>query len=318
LVTGGAGFIGSHIVEDLLVKGFEVRIVDNLSKGNIRKLDKGLTEKLQFRKLDLVKDDLNQCLMDVKVVYHLAANPEVNFEITHPENQYNNNLLATQRLLEEIRKKGNIETFVFTSSSTVYGEPTIIPTAENYAPLKPISLYAATKLASEALVSAYANLYGFKAVIYRMANIVGSRSNRGVIYDFISKLKNNPERLVILGDGTQSKSYLHVSDCITGFMKGVREACALVEVYNIGSPDQLNVLTIAEIVKKAMNLKEAKIITTPGIDGGRGWKGDVKTMQLDSSKLISKGWSPRMNSLEAVKKTVKELLMNTQSFQKQC
>jgi len=150
----------------------------------------------------------------VEAVFHLAANPEVKLSSTCPEIHYQQNVVATFNLLEAIRKTGNIKTFIFTSSSTVYGEPTKIPTPEDYAPLKPISVYGASKLACEALISAYAHTYGFKAIIYRLANIVGPRNKHGVIHDFMQKLKTKPKELEILGDGTQNKSYLYINDCI--------------------------------------------------------------------------------------------------------
>ncbi len=211
-------------------------------------------------------------------------------------------------MLEAVRKAGSVKTFVFTSSSTVYGDASRVPTPEDYAPLKPISVYGSTKLACEAMVSAYAHTYGFNAVIYRLANIVGPRARHGVIYDFILKLRKNKNQLEILGDGKQTKSYLHVNDCIQAMLSGVEKARERVEVFNIGSEDQVNVQTIAKIVVEEMGFSKVKLTYTGGVDGGRGWVGDVKNMLLDISKLRSLGWKPRFNSKQAIRAATKAIL----------
>jgi len=198
-------------------------------------------------------------------------------------------------------------TLIFTSTSTVYGEPTKIPTPEDYAPLKPISTYGASKLACEALISAYAYTYDFKAIIIRLANIIGPRSKHGVIHDFIQKLNKNPTQLEILGDGTQSKSYLYVSDCIEAMLLGLEKSTEPVEIYNVGSEDQVDVKTIAQIIIKEMDLKNVKLTFTGGVDGGRGWKGDVKNMLLDIDKIKALGWKPKHNTQQATTETIKEL-----------
>ena len=197
-----------------------------------------------------------------------------------------------------------------TSSSTVYGDATQIPTPEDYAPLKPISIYGASKLASEALITAYSYTYGFKAKILRLANIIGPKSKRGVIYDFIMKLKNDSTKLEIRGDGNQSKSYLYVNDCIEAMLINLKKSSNRVEIYNLGSTDKISVIKIAEIVREAMGHHKARLKLTGGVEGGRGWKGDVKLMQLDCRKLISRGWKPLYTSEEAVTRTVRDLLVN--------
>lgn len=309
LVTGGAGFIGSHLVDALSEKHNNVRVIDNLSSGLYRNLSKS-AEKIDFIKGNLLTHDLKPVLRNIETVYHFAANPEIRLSYASPETQFTQNIKATFNLLESIRNHGSIETFVFTSSSTVYGEPKVIPTPEDYSPLHPISVYGATKLAGESLISSYSELYGFNSVVFRLANIIGSRSNHGVIYDFIKKLTDNPDNLEVLGDGTQIKSYLHVSDCITGILKGVKSAEHVLEVYNLGSTDKISVLRIAEVVKQEMGLQEAEIMLTGGVDGGRGWKGDVKIMQLDCRKLLERGWTPHYSSEIAVKRTAKEIFEN--------
>ena len=207
-------------------------------------------------------------------------------------------------------RKEKVKYLVFTSSSTVYGDARIIPTPEDYAPLEPISVYGGAKLAAEALISGYSHTFNIKSLIFRLANIIGERSNHGVIYDFINKLKANPNRLEILGDGTQRKSYLHVSDTVEGMLylfEKFREEGKIYDVYNLGSDDWITVREIAEIVSKEMGLNP-EFYFTGGVDGGRGWKGDVKFMRLSIEKAKSKGWKPKMNSYEAVRRTVQELL----------
>ena len=309
LVTGGAGFIGSHLVDYLIKDGKEVRVIDNLASGNMENLaqwnDDPRTELLEVDLLDGAA--LDGAIKGCDEVYHLAANPEVNAKNASPEDHFRQNIEATYNLLEAMRRSGEQKFIVFTSSSTVYGEAETIPTGEDYGPLVPISLYGASKLACEALLTAYASMYGFRAIIYRLANVVGPRSNHGVIYDFVHKLRDNPDELEVLGDGSQSKSYLYIDDCITGLLKGI-ERGNRVDIYNIGSWDRTNVLEIAETVKDEMGLSEVRIRLTGGVDGGRGWRGDVKIMQLDMDELRSVGWTPKYGSAEAVRLTARSVI----------
>ena len=309
LVTGGAGFIGSHLVDYLINDGKTVRVIDNLSSGSREHLAQWSDDsRMELVEVDLLdKTSLDGALKGCGEVYHLAANPEVNAKNASPEDHFRQNIEATYHLLEAMRRSGEQKFIAFTSSSTVYGEAETIPTREDYGPLVPISLYGASKLACEALLTAYASMYGFRAIIYRLANVVGPRSNHGVIYDFVHKLRDNPDELEVLGDGSQSKSYLFVDDCITGILKGI-ERGNRVDIYNIGSWDRTNVLEIAETVKDEMGFSEAKIRLTGGVDGGRGWRGDVKIMQLDMDELKSVGWTPKYGSAEAVRLTARSVI----------
>jgi len=311
-VTGGAGFIGSHIVDYLIRSDKPVRVVDNLVSGTLDNLSQWIDHPLfEFMEIDLLnKEKVNTAVMGCDEVYHLAANPEVNVKNASPEDHFRQNIEATFNLLEAMRQDNNQKFIAFTSTSTVYGEPEQIPTLESYGPTIPISLYGASKLACEGLLSAYANMYGFRAVIFRLANVVGPRSNHGVIYDFIGKLRSNPDRLEVLGDGAQSKSYLYIDDCVDGIMHGIDNG-GIVDIFNIGSEDRTNVLAIAEIVKEEMGLSGAEISLTGGVDGGRGWMGDVKIMQLDMNRLKHTGWFPRYSSAGAVRQTTKELIKKT-------
>ncbi len=312
-ITGGAGFIGSHLVDRLCEMGKDVIVFDNLSSGTTENLKKWLgAPNFKFIRGDLLSPkEVIKSINGCDAVFHLAANPEVRVGSENPRIHYEQNVLATFNLLEVIRKVGCVKTFVFTSSSTVYGDAEIIPTPEDYAPLKPISTYGASKLAAEALISAYANTYSFNATIYRLANIVGLRSQHGVIHDFIKKLQENPKRLEILGDGTQTKSYLHVEDCINAILIGLEAGNERVRIFNVGSEDQIVVREIADIVCAKMGLKNVQYVFTGGVDGGRGWKGDVKVMLLSVEKLENLGWKPKLNSRQAVENAVSEILNAT-------
>jgi len=305
LVTGGAGFIGSHLVDYLIDDGGEVCVIDDLSAGSLGNLKRWEGDsRFSFVQGDLLSPgEVLGALDGCDAVYHLAANPEVRASRASPEDHFRQNVEATYSLLEAVRRVGGVELFVFASSSTVYGEADVVPTPEDYGPLKPISHYGASKLAAEALVSAYASMYGFRAVIFRLANIVGPRSDHGVIYDFVNKLRVDPGKLEVLGDGSQSKSYLHVDDCVRGMVLGAEKASERVEVFNLGSDDRVSVMEIARIVIGEMGVDGCEVLLTGGVDGGRGWAGDVKVMQLDSSRLRSLGWAPRMSGVEAVRVT---------------
>ena len=295
LVTGGAGFIESYIV-DRLVESEEVIVIDNLSSGNKDYVNENAT----LHVADLVKDDLSEFMRGVEEVWHIAANPDVRIGSENPKAIYENNVLATYRLLEAMRKAG-VARIVFTSTSTVYGEaPT--PTPENY-PTMPISIYGASKVACEALISSYCHTFDMQAWIYRFANVIGKRSNHGVIYDFIMKLRRNPNELEILGDGEQNKSYIYISDCIDGMFYGLK-ADEAVNVFNIGSEDQVKVKRIAEIVCEEMGLNPVFKFT----GGRRGWKGDVPVMLLSIEKLKSLGWKPKYSSEQAVRLATRDLL----------
>ncbi len=313
LVTGGAGFIGSHLVDFLMDSGETVRVLDNLSAGDLDNLSSWLSSpRLKVFQGDVLnKEFVYKALDGCDTVFHLAANPEVRSEKASPQDHFKQNIEATFNLLECMREVGGVKRFVFASTSTVYGEPSEIPTPETYGPLKPISHYGASKLASEALSMSYASMCEFGCVIYRLANVVGPRSDHGVIYDFVKKLKEEPSRLEVLGDGTQSKSYLYVDDCITGIMAGLDALAGEICVYNIGSDDRVDVMSIANAVIDAMALEDVEICTSGGVSGGRGWKGDVKKMQLDMTLLNSRGWRAILSSMEAVRKTAMSIVTVT-------
>ena len=313
LVTGGAGFVGSHLVDRLMQQNAFVRVVDNLSSGKEENIKKHLNKRnFEFLNGDL-KDlaVVEKALIGIETVFHLAANPEVRVDKADPSIHFQENLLATFSLLQTMRKSNSAKLIVFLSSSAVYGEPTELPTSEDYGPLLPISVYGASKLGCEALVSSYCKTFGFRGLILRLANIVGGRSTHGAIVDFVQKLRYNPSELEVLGDGTQTKSYLHVEDLVDAVLFALNDFVdkkKSTDVYNVGSLDKVDVKRIAEIVVEEMRLRNVKLKFTGGVDGGRGWKGDVKTMQLSTRKLTTLGWKPKHNSEQAIRKTCKDLL----------
>jgi UDP-glucose 4-epimerase len=312
LITGGAGFIGSHLTERLLKEGYRVTILDNFSSGDL----KNIKPFMDNSSLTTIKEDLkapsglNQIIKEYKIIFHLAANPEVKVGETNPQIHFEENILTTFNLLKAIQKSNVPKTVIFTSTSTVYGEASQIPTPENYGPLIPISTYGASKLASEALITSYAHTYNHRALILRLANIIGPKSNHGVLIDFIKKIVKNPKQLEILGDGRQEKSYLYIEDCIeaiTHLTNKFYKSKKRVDVYNIGSMDRITVKEIAKIVADEMETPNIKFKFTGGVDGGRGWKGDVKKMQLSINKLVKTGWKPKYTSKQAVELTTKAL-----------
>jgi len=309
LVTGGYGFIGSHLVKRLIDLGWDVTVFDNLSKGQANSLpsvkDSGRVRLVVGDLLDARA--IQDALIDRGLVFHLAANPEVRLGYKNTEVDFRQNIVATYNLLEAMRNSPLARSLVFTSTSTIYGDAGKVPTPEDYGPLMPVSLYGASKLACEALVSGYSSLFGFRAVIYRFANVVGP-GGHGVVKDFVHKLQANKHELEVLGDGTQTKSYIYVDDCVGAMLHGLEQSVERVSVFNIGSEDQTSVREIAGMVVDEMGLRDVRMHYTGGVDGGRGWKGDVKNMLLDIEKIKKTGWRPKYNSAESIRRTVRSLL----------
>lgn len=308
LITGGAGFIGSNMVERLIGEN-DITVLDNLSN-----VDERYVEKYQGKpNFKFVKGDLNQLPdlgigKDIDVVIHLAANSDVRNGAEGPKIDYDNNVSATFKLLEYMRS-ADIGHILFASSSTVYGEASVMPTPENYGPYMPISSYGASKMAGEGFITAYSHYYDIKGSIFRFANIVGKNSTHGVIFDFIKKLEKTPRQLEILGDGSQRKSYLYVEDCVNSMIY-VHDKSPKTDIFNLGNRETTSVTRIADIVTSEMGLKDVEYNYTGGING-RGWKGDVKIAQLDVEKLFSLGWKNKLDSdgsvVQATKETIRQM-----------
>ena len=309
LVTGGAGFIGSELAKFFSKQGHDILILDNLVSGNKENIQEIINKKnVTFFNLDCTScEKISEQILDCDLVFHFSANPDIRKSQNDPDIDFNNNIVATYELLKCFSKSKKLKKFVFASSSVIYGEPSIIPTKENYGPLMPISFYGASKLACEALISSFSENNDFNFVIFRFANIIGPQSNHGVIFDFIKKLKTNPNELEILGDGKQSKSYLHISDCIDGIVKGMDFDDGNM-IFNLGTNEQTSTNKIAKIIVDEMKLMQTKFTYKTNRQNGRGWSGDITNMMLDCTKIRSFGWVPKYSSDDAIKQTAREFL----------
>ena len=305
VVTGGAGAIGSELVRTLLAKGHEVRVVDNLSSGRREHLPGPATHP----NLSLTEADLRdrrgyiERFRGASAVWHLAANPDIRLGTVDPRIDLEQGTLATNEVLECARVH-EVRRLVFSSSSVVYGLPRTFPTPEEYGPLLPESLYGASKLASEGLFSAYAHCYQMEAHIFRFANIIGPRMTHGILPDFFEKLRRDPDRLEVLGDGRQAKSYLRTEECVAGMILATEKAHDPVNVFNLGSRDRISAREIAEKVVRAHGGR-ARIQFT---GGDRGWLGDVPQQLLAIDRIAGLGWRPKLSSAEAVDRTIAEMV----------
>jgi|TARA_B110000495_G_C23013447_1_gene599737 UDP-glucose 4-epimerase len=306
LVTGGAGFIGSHLVDALVAKGLQVRVLDNFSSGR----EEFLTHHSNTNNVEIIRADLldldavKESMEGIHTVHHLAANPDIRLGTEITDTDLQQGTIATYNVLEAMRHN-NVKRISFSSSSAIYGEASVMPTPETYGPVLPISLYGASKLASEALISSWCGTFGGEAWIHRFANIVGPRGTHGVIFDFIHKLKKDPKRLEVLGNGLQEKSYMSAEDCVRAMVHLIDNAEKNVSLYNLGTGDTCSVRRIAEIVVEESGLKNVSIEYT---GGDRGWAGDVPKTSLDVKYLFSTNFKPKMQSEDAIRYTVKELI----------
>jgi UDP-glucose 4-epimerase len=311
LVTGGAGFIGSHLIRALIPLGEYDQIVayDNLSTGNIENI-KDLLQNANFNFIQsdlLDSSTLEKTVCSCDAVFHLAASSNVPLGAVNSRIDYEQNLVTTYNLLEAMRKSPSCKGMMFASTSAVYGEVNRQPISESHSRPEPISLYGATKLACESLVSGYCHMYDMSSVIVRLANIIGPGTH-GVVQDFITKLTSNPKYLEILGNGMQRKSYLYISDCIEALNKLLQIVeRKTFDIFNLGSDDNITVSEIVDIIIHELDLNEVERKFIDKYDG-RGWIGDVRECMLDCSRMKQMGWNPRLRSKEAVVVTVRDIL----------
>jgi UDP-glucose 4-epimerase len=308
LVTGGAGFIGSTLVDRLMAADHTVTVVDNLMGGDRSFLAQHASSP-RFRLL--VQDVRNTDALiaalegaNIDLVYHLAANPDISRGIEDPTLDFENSIVATFSMLQAMRHHG-IKKLFYTSGSGIYGDLGSKYIPETHGPLTPVSMYGASKMGAEALISAFVHLFGMQAWILRPANIIGPRSTHGVVFDFIRKLKKNPKELAILGDGKQSKAYLHVDDVIDAVMLVQRKVKAPISFFNLSSNSFITVNRIADLVIRGMKLKGVRQTHTPG---KIGWKGDVPVVRLKNARLAKLGWKAKYDSARAVSATIAALL----------
>ncbi|MBN2157322.1 MAG: NAD-dependent epimerase/dehydratase family protein [Candidatus Lokiarchaeota archaeon] len=305
LVTGGAGFIGSHVVDKLVEANNKVIVIDNLISSSTTYLELHIQSKL----ITFIKGDIRDTSVfknideSLDYIYHFAADPNVRESVLAPLNSFDHNMQGTINILEFARRK-QVKGFIFASSGgTLYGDVESFPIKESDL-LKPISPYGASKAACEMYVSAYAYSYNFKAVSLRYANIFGERSNHGVTYEFFHRLKENPNELEILGDGQQKKSYLHVSDCVEASLviaDNLNTQSKKYDYFNVGSEDWITVNDLAELLEKIMGLSNVMHTFT---GGQKGWVGDVHLLLLSIQKLKALGWKPKLTFEDGLRKYV--------------
>jgi UDP-glucose 4-epimerase len=305
-VTGGAGFVGMNLVQTLLGEENEVIVYDNLSSGKKEHLTAFLANpRFGFVQGDVLDEGkLTQSMDGADVVFHLAANSDIRPEAKSADIELQQGIIATFNVLRAM-KRSAVRRIVFASSSTVYGDAKGQELTEDYGPLIPISFYGGSKLAAEALICAFCHMFEMKAWIFRLANIVGKGLTHGVIFDFLRKLAEDPGALEILGDGKQTKPYLHVTECVEGMLYGLSHADHTVNIFNLSPPDTVSVDRIAAIVAEEMGLKNVAFSYT---GGNGGWKGDVPRVCMNSDRLRNLGWEAKMGSEEAVRASVREFL----------
>ncbi|MDT7872868.1 MAG: NAD-dependent epimerase/dehydratase family protein [Sulfolobaceae archaeon] len=299
VITGGAGYIGSHLVDALTKLYNDIVVIDDFSNGNY------VNKKAKYLKIDLRDSSTSSLKIPAgSILYHLAANPDVRTSMIDSYEHFSRDVIATFNVLEMARRN-DVSLLVFASSSTVYGETDKIPTPEN-AELKPISNYGVFKLLGEHLLEYYSRVYGIKGISIRLANVTGGRVSHGVIKDFVEKLRKNPYKLEILGNGKQRKSYIYITDVIEAFLTLEKKFNGLYDAFNVGNEDWITVDEIAKIVEEEMNL--TPVHEYVDIGEGRGWVGDVRFMLLDISKIKQLGWKPNYSSAQAVRLAVRDLI----------
>ena len=306
-VTGGAGFIGSNLADHLLKRGDEVIVFDNFSTGQMQFVEHNLKNP-QYALIEsdiLDKASLTKAMHDCEIVFHFQANADVRGGMNNTSIDLEQNVIGTHNVLEAM-KINDIRQIVFASSATVYGEPEQIPTPENISPVQ-TSLYGASKYSAEALIQAYCEYFEMKSWIFRFVSFMGPRYTHGVIFDFLKKLKINPNELHILGDGTQRKSYLHVFDGIDAILMAIEKSHEKTNIFNLGNREWINVTDLADLVCATAGFKNVRYTFEGGI---RGWKGDTPFVHLDISKISSLGWNPKYSVENTIVNTVQYLLMN--------
>jgi UDP-glucose 4-epimerase len=314
-IVGGAGFIGSHFTDILLAseRTRRVTIFDNFSSGR----EWHLEEHASDPRLSIVRADasdinaLTATISGHDWVIHLASNPDIARAATCPEIDFYRGTLLTNNVVEAMRRAG-VRRMIYASGSGVYGDAGEARVAENHAPMIPISTYGASKLAGEALIASYCSMFDLQACAFRFGNVVGPRQTHGVGYDFVRKLNRHPKHLRILGDGRQSKPYIHVSDVVAAVLCAAEKAPRGFSVVNVATEDTVTVTEIAELAVECLGLA-----TRPRFDyaGGRcGWRGDVPVVRLDSGRMRSLGWAPTCSSREAVRQSLQELIADARTL----
>jgi UDP-glucose 4-epimerase len=306
-VTGGAGFIGSHLVDRLLALGHQVTVYDNFSTGQQAFLEPALAHP----NARLVRGDvldfhaLSEAAAGVEFVFHMAAHADVRFGTDHPREDLEQNAMATSNVLEAMRVNG-VRRIAFASTGSVYGEPRVFPTPEDCAFPVQTSFYGASKLAAEGLIQAYAEGFGFEGTIFRLVSVLGERYSHGHVFDFFRQLLDHPQRLDVLGDGHQRKSYLYVGDCVEAMLLAIQEPRQKVNIFNLGVDEYCEVNDSINWICARLGLNPRRVYS----GGDRGWVGDNPFIFLDCSRIRALGWKPGLTIQQAAVKTVDYLLAN--------
>lgn len=308
LIAGGAGFIGSHLIDRFLAEGHNVICADKLIMGDKNIAHVRNRKDFKFYYVDLAdQNQVDRIFSEnaIDVVYHLAANSDIQKGGREPSIDFHDTLLTTRVLLEGMRKV-DVKKMFFASTSAVYGEMPDVELTETTGGLMPVSYYGGAKLASEALISSYVSMCDMSAAIFRFPNVIGPRLTHGAVFDFIRKLRKNPAQLEILGNGTQCKPYIYVLDLVDAILRLTQSFTPGEVVYNISVTSPGTTVTrIAEIVVEELGLKNVEFNYT---GGDRGWKGDVPRFSYDISKVLRTGWTPKHTSDDAVRQTVKDVI----------
>ena len=316
-LVGGAGFIGSHFTDRLLASNAvrKVTLFDNFSSGRDWHFEHHCVR--GDNRLHIVRGDANdpealtEAMSGHDVVIHLASNPDIARAASEPDIDFRQGTVLTNNVVEAMRRSG-VSRLLYASGSGVYGDLGNTAPDENHGPLMPISTYGASKLAGEALIASYCAMFGFTACVFRFGNVVGARQTHGVAFDFVRRLCADPTRLQILGDGRQSKTYVHVSDVIDAVLAAHRHAIGGFSVFNVGTDDAVTVTEIAEMSTECLGLSDNPRLQYTG--GDRGWRGDVPIVRLDTRKIRSLGWQPKLNSRQAIYQSLKELIADERIF----
>jgi UDP-glucose 4-epimerase len=298
LVFGGAGFIGSHLTERLIQEGAAVTVYDNLKTGRTANLAKVWRHPgFRFIEADVCeRNKVEETVPGHEVIFYFCDDSDIRSAAEHPDTFVEQNIMGLFYVLESMRRNG-IRLILFPSSTTVFGELAHPPASELHGPLTPLNLYGGAKLAAEGLISAWAHTYDFRAIVFRFVGIIGGRMDHGVVHDFVRKLQKDPTRLEILGDGTQSRSFVLVDDCLEAMLFALAKTTKNYNLVHIGNVDQISVNETAEVIFQVMKLKGVKLHRA----GGKvGWKGDVTSNFIATETLTAWGWKPRRSSREAV------------------
>ncbi len=307
IVTGCAGFIGSNFVDYLLMKGHEVTGIDNFSTGQKLFLEKALSNK-KFKLIEkdlLLCNDLTKIINDAEIVFHFSANADVRFGLENTKKDLDQNTIVTFKILDAMRKT-NIKKIVFSSTGSVYGESNIIPTPENYSFPIQTSLYAASKVAAESLITSYSYGFNIQCWIFRFVSILGPRYSHGHVYDFYKKLMLNKNKLEVLGNGKQKKSYLHIDDCISAIDIALKKSSELINIFNLGTEEYCEVNDSIKWIVNELGLNPSLEYT----GGDRGWIGDNPFIFLSTEKIRKLGWAPQHSIQDSILSTLSYLKSN--------